>query len=334
MHVSRAFSSANDMAGEAAPRPAPAGCPAPGVLIVEQDPLTAEVLRTKLLAWGYEVRVARAALEALHAFRHDPARIVFVGTGVEGAAELCSSLRRLPTRGHTYIVCVGRDDERLGAALEAGADEVIRKPINVQRLRLRLRNARRLLRLDDALSGRGIDPATDCITRPAFERFLAATLAQARRTGSHSGLLFVRLADHRGILAGHGFEAAHAAVVALGERLEGLHRGGDLVGRVGEAEFCVLLQNADADGCEVVAARVLAHTDDLRIPVAPREDLRVEVTVEAVEVPPQEEAPVADLLDDLTRRRPCGRAGTADIVAGIPLPYARATGPSGRMVRP
>ncbi len=277
------------------------------VLIVEQNQLAAGVLKTKLTAWGYKVRAQARARDGLQEFRAAPARIVFLGADIDGVADLCTSLRQIRTAGYTYVIGVGAGTDDLVRVLEAGADEFIRRPINVQELRLRLRNAERLLSLDDTLfRGGGVDPSTGRVTRGAFETFLRAILAQARRAGSKCALLFVRLPDHQAILDAHGFDIAHKAVVEVSGQLAGVHRDSDVVAKIDDDEFCLLLQDTEWDICRPVVERILERTAGIAVPIGPRESRRLRVVVETINVPVDYDGDVARLLDDHGLRVPSG----------------------------
>jgi len=116
------------------------------VLIAEHDPKTRDLLARSLASWGYKVVLAENGAEAWSILqRHDAPKIALVDSRVSGVPcfELCRRVREL--RGDDSFVLVFASDESPEEAksthldaLEAGADGVIAKPIELRELRMRL----------------------------------------------------------------------------------------------------------------------------------------------------------------------------------------------------
>jgi two-component system, OmpR family, KDP operon response regulator KdpE len=126
------------------------GPPAPGrprVLVVEDEPALLRALRINLRARGYDVATATAGRQALAEARQRPPDAVLLDLGLPDldGTEVIRELRgwsRAPV-----IVLSGRagSEDKIGA-LDAGADDYVTKPFDMEELLARLRAA---LRRDD-----------------------------------------------------------------------------------------------------------------------------------------------------------------------------------------
>jgi two-component system, OmpR family, KDP operon response regulator KdpE len=136
------------------PEPHPSARPAPArVLIVEDEPALLRALRINLRARGYAVATASAGREALAEARRHPPDVVLLDLGLPDldGGEVIRELRgwsRAPV-----IVLSGRagSGDKI-CALDAGADDYVTKPFDMEELLARLRAALR--------RGDGSPPAT------------------------------------------------------------------------------------------------------------------------------------------------------------------------------
>jgi diguanylate cyclase (GGDEF)-like protein len=102
------------------------------------------------------------------------------------------------------------------------------------------------------------DPLTQLANRRFFEKCLEFSLAQARRDGTHLGLLFLDLDGFKAVNDRHGHERGDAALVEIARRFRETVRDADLLGRLGGDEFALIAPNAK-DGRELahLAQRLL-----------------------------------------------------------------------------
>jgi sigma-B regulation protein RsbU (phosphoserine phosphatase) len=122
------------------------------ILAVEDDPVARRILVQALHRLGYEdVREARDGTEALAQLDQEPARVIvsdWVMPGIDGLA-LCRQVRaRLKSDYVYFILLTSReaDIENQREAIEAGVDDFLVKPLDLQELWMRLRVAERILR--------------------------------------------------------------------------------------------------------------------------------------------------------------------------------------------
>lgn len=122
------------------------------ILVVDDDPICRELLRSVVETLGYDVEVASDGHEALElAYRRD-FRIVLSDWQMPGMSgvELCSRIRKRQLSSYVYFIlltCLNRKDN-LVAGLRAGADDYINKPFDPEELKVRLRAAERIISLE------------------------------------------------------------------------------------------------------------------------------------------------------------------------------------------
>lgn len=124
------------------------------ILIVEDDSVSALLLRKVLEQKGYEVAHAVNGVQALTLFDSDDYRIVisdWMMPEMDGI-ELCQRLRK-SAKGYVYVLLLSAKSQRedsLGA-YEAGVDDFLTKPLDREELLARLKVAHRVLAAEDSL---------------------------------------------------------------------------------------------------------------------------------------------------------------------------------------
>lgn len=110
------------------------------ILVVDDEPQIARVLRRSLVSHGYEVQVATEGEEALATFGVWKPDVVVTDIAMPnmGGLELCRRLRLISAV--PIIVLSAKDEERLKVeALDAGADDYVTKPFGMDELLARMR---------------------------------------------------------------------------------------------------------------------------------------------------------------------------------------------------
>ena len=112
----------------------------PRILVVDDEQQILRALRTSLRGAGYEVDTAETAEAALAAAAMRPPEAVVLdlvlpdGTGTDVAREL----RRWSSAPIIVLSAIGEEREKV-AALDAGADDYVTKPVGIDELLARLR---------------------------------------------------------------------------------------------------------------------------------------------------------------------------------------------------
>src|ERR1700679_186625 len=110
------------------------------ILIIDDEPQITRVLRAALSAQGYDIRTANDPEEALQVFRDWPPDLVITDLMMPVLSGV-DVTRAIRSRAATPILILSvRDHERSKVeALDAGADDYVTKPFNIQELLARVR---------------------------------------------------------------------------------------------------------------------------------------------------------------------------------------------------
>ena len=121
------------------------------ILAVEDDLLARKVLVQALHRLGYEVAEATDGLEALRLLEKEPFRVIvsdWLMPEMDGL-EFCRQLRSRVGAEYTYFILLTSrtaDHANQREAIEAGVDDFLSKPLDLQELWMRLRVAERILK--------------------------------------------------------------------------------------------------------------------------------------------------------------------------------------------
>ena len=125
------------------------------IRVVDAHAPTAEGLRTLLTTAGHAVRIARSGEDALRLVDEEVPDLVLLDVMMPGISgiDVCRELKsRCDTRLiPVVLITASQDRARRMEGLEAGADDFLTKPIDVQELRTRVRSLIRVKHLTDAL---------------------------------------------------------------------------------------------------------------------------------------------------------------------------------------
>ena len=267
-------------------------------LIVSDDELFGHLAAKKLEGMDYRVTIELTATAACERITKEPFRVVITGwnfcdQGMTGP-ELCEHIRA-PNRGrHTDLIIYTYKSDKgsMMVAFEAGADDYVVRPFNALELKLRLAKGKWLLDLGDDLWERAsIDSVTGLIGGSSVQKFFRATPAQTRWSGREGALMFVTINNYYEIFSEFGCDSADKPTVEVSRVLTGSIRDTDLVAKVSDNEFSLLLQNSFWDKCSPVAEKITAQTRNAPI-VVDELELHPQVSIGTINYP------VGDLSSD------------------------------------
>ena len=108
------------------------------------------------------------------------------------------------------------------------------------------------------------DPLTGLYNRRHFNERLASEYAAARRYGHALSLVMLDIDHLSRVNEIHGRRGGDEVLKAVGQVLEGVVRGADVVSRIGGDEFAVLMRETDLVGAQSMAERLRESVELLR----------------------------------------------------------------------
>ena len=121
------------------------------ILAVEDDIVARKILVQALHRLGHDVIEAKDGHEALAHLEREPARVIvsdWIMPGIDGL-ELCRQVRARVNSEYVYFILLTSreaDHANQREAIEAGVDDFLKKPLDLQELWMRLRVSERILR--------------------------------------------------------------------------------------------------------------------------------------------------------------------------------------------
>ena len=114
------------------------------ILVVDDEPQIARVLRRSLAARGYEIQVAGEGEEALEIFNTWSPDLIITDLSMPnmGGLELCRRVRDV-SQTPIIVLSVKGEERAKVEALDAGADDYVTKPFGIDELLARVRAALR-----------------------------------------------------------------------------------------------------------------------------------------------------------------------------------------------
>jgi two-component system cell cycle response regulator len=238
-------------------------------LIAEDDPIFRRILESWFKKWGYRVTAVENGLDAWEVLQREDAPqlaiLDWMMPGMDGI-ELCRRIRSRNQGPYRYVLLLTAKDDKqdVVAGLEAGADDYLTKPFDVDELRARVRAGKRILDLqaaliqakDDLQFAAAHDPLTGLWNRGAILDLLKREVSRRQRTEDALGVIMADIDYFKKINDTHGHMVGDAVLQEVTRRLAAGVRPYAAVGRYGGEEFLVVFPGCNADNLVVGAERL------------------------------------------------------------------------------
>lgn len=231
------------------------------VLLVEDSAVYRQLIGGHLKTWGFEVSMAETGTEATHILEQPGAPKLVLLDGVLpdiDGIELCRRIRAAGTSGHyVYVILLtGKEGQQnMLDALQAGADDYLRKPVDEAELKARLLVGQRILDLQEELvaareamrEAATRDSLTGLLNRAEIFSMLERELERSRRERKSLCLILADIDHFKKVNDTGGHLFGDEALREIARRLQSKLRPYDGVGRYGGEEFLLVLPSCDLE---------------------------------------------------------------------------------------
>lgn len=237
------------------------------VLVIDDDPTSAEALKSAVEACGHTANIALTWTEAVRVFSCETVDIVLMDA-VMPTVDGYKLTQILRSRSRNYVPIVfttGLNDMRARErCVAAGADDVLTKPVDPPELNLRLMAMLRIRKLTLELEARRGEMATiamrDQLTglqnRRSFDENLRHEIARARRYGRPLGLMVADIDHFKKVNDTMGHDLGDELLQQLGHLMLSQVRAPDMAFRYGGEEFVILTPETESNLALNLAERV------------------------------------------------------------------------------
>ena len=211
------------------------------LLIIHNDARQLELLRDHFDKAGHRVLIATDAANASTLIRLELPQAIILDLDTPGlnAAALTKELRSSPRTRHIHVALLtprGERDDKL-AALAAGADEFLSKPVDMDELTLRVRNALRRASFDNLSN-----PVTGLPGPRLIEEQLRSLLRRMEQ--GNWAILRLSLSGFRAFGDAYGFLAGEQvlrfAAQLFGQVVDRFGKPDDFIGHSGGDSFIII----------------------------------------------------------------------------------------------
>lgn len=237
------------------------------ILIVDDDPDVRTFVRAVLESDGHRVTEAASGQDAIQRLRIRRPALVLLDVmmpAMDGFAAV-HAIKREPGPFVPVILLTALDDPASRAkGINAGADEILAKPVHPFELRLRCRAMLRIHQLTEELHAANkrlralarTDELTDVRNRRGLRSALTREFRRAERYGGALTVMTFDVDRFKQVNDDHGHAVGDSVLRAVAQALERGVREVDVVGRVGGEEFVVLAPETPARDALAVAERL------------------------------------------------------------------------------
>ena len=231
------------------------------ILLVEDSVVDRHQVGGYLTDWGLDyvaVGDGSQALEVLQSTQPpNMALLDWLLPGMDGI-DICRRIRQMSADGtyiYTVMLTAKNRKQDLVAAMEAGADDYLAKPVDPSELRARILAGKRILELQQHLRFAAThDFLTNLLNRSEIIAALEREFSRGQRESKPITVILADIDHFKSVNDSLGHAAGDEVLKHIAQKLRADLRTYDVVGRYGGEEFLLILP-----GCDLKAGKVRAN---------------------------------------------------------------------------
>ncbi len=234
------------------------------ILVIDRESLTNQLITSKLGAKGHQVVVEPNKNAALDLIRDGAFDCIMVDpTPLSEARPVIIGIwKNIRSAVKPYIMLLSKTATAEDSIL-AGTNDVLNKPLSSQALDIKIQNAARLLDIGRKLADEeDVHSSGGMIGKNAFNQLFLSATDRAFRYGERSLIVFIHMTNHEAMLEALGAEGYDDVVQKLTAQMTFMRRQSDVIGRISQRDFGILLQRPQYESEPMDAINRFAETLD------------------------------------------------------------------------
>lgn len=243
-------------------------------------------MSNRLETLGHKITEEPVKNNAVEKLAKEDYDVIFIDPApLTSAQPIILNLRRATGR-YPYIVQMGSSIEQL-EAIQSGANDAIKKPLDPEALDTAVDNARYLLSLIKRIGDDSEDfpSAGGIIAKSAFNQLFLSAIDRADRYGERTFIVFIGIKNYQAIYESEGPYAADYVVAKLSKYLVQLRRQSDIIAQTESFEYALLLQRPLYETEPVEAANRFAEAVSGFADLFETDGMAPEVYVQLIDLP-------------------------------------------------
>lgn len=256
------------------------------ILIIDRDQLASQMITSRLMGDDVVVVEETVKNEALERLEKESFDVILVDPSpMKEAQAMVMNIRRV-TSSYPYVIVMGEELD-MDAAIAAGANNYVNKPVDAADLHRKVEDALKLQRYSNLLGDTSEDfpSAGGVIAKSAFNQLFLSAIDRGWRYRENANVLSVCIENYKEILEMDGSYHASYGVSKLAHHLVKNRRQSDVIGQVAVNQYSLLLQRTanekEAQDAAKRFAVTLGEIDDF----IPPEGNPLKIRISLMELP-------------------------------------------------
>lgn len=213
------------------------------ILIIDRDPLAVQLLTTRLTKLGHTVTAEPSKGAATELMKEKFFDTILIDPMPMRTPRNFILTLRFSEKGFQPYIAYMSTEATQADAIAAGANDLLAKPLDKRDIEAKISNAERLRALHALLNdSRVVESGGGIINKEAFNQLFLSCVSRAGTYGERSFIVFIYMDNYEELCAQAGAAAAGDMVKKLSGFLSDMRRQSDVIARIDDAEFALLLQ--------------------------------------------------------------------------------------------